>query len=111
MFHRIREDEKFLDSVIFSDESTFHVRIWDSENPRVVLEHVRDRPKINVFCALSNEAMYGPFFFMETTITGIVYVDVLRELVIPQLEEDDQEGHIHFQQNGPLPHYPGEVRE
>jgi hypothetical protein len=25
MFHRIQDDEKFLDSVIFSDESTFHV--------------------------------------------------------------------------------------
>jgi hypothetical protein len=83
MFHQVHEDERFLDSVIFSDESTFHVsgkvnncRIWDSEYPRVFLDHVRDSPKVNVFCALSKERLYGLFLFMETTITGIVYLDI-----------------------------------
>jgi hypothetical protein len=32
--------------------------------------------------------VYGPFF-METTITGIVYLDMLKEFLIPQLGEDD----------------------
>ncbi|PNF13977.1 hypothetical protein B7P43_G08668, partial [Cryptotermes secundus] len=114
MFHRIQDDEKFLDSVIFSDESTFHVsgevsthncRIWGSENPRVSLEHVHHSPKVNVFCALSKESVYGPFFYMETTITGIVYLDMLQEFLI------QQEGRIHFQQDGAPPHYLGEVRE
>ncbi|PNF32120.1 hypothetical protein B7P43_G02841 [Cryptotermes secundus] len=77
----MQDDEKFVDSVIFSDESTFHAsgkvnthncRIWGSENPRVFLEHVRDSPKT---------------------------------------DEDDQEGRIHFQQEGAPPHYLGEVRE
>jgi hypothetical protein len=67
MFHRIQDDERFLDSIIFNDESTFHVsgkvnthncRIWGSENPRVSLEHVCDNPKVNVFCALSKERVY-----------------------------------------------------
>ncbi|XP_023725909.1 uncharacterized protein LOC111874552 [Cryptotermes secundus] len=120
MFHRIQDDENFLDSVIFSDESTFHVsgkvnthncRIWGSENSRVSLEHVRDSPKVNVFCALSTERVYGPFFFMERTITGSVYLDMLQEFLIPQLDEDDQEGRIHFQQDGAPPHYLGEVHE
>jgi hypothetical protein len=88
MLHRIEDDEGFLDSVIFGDESTFHVtgkvnthncRIWGSENPRASLEHVRDSPKVNVFCALSKEKVYGPFFFMEKTITGIVYLDMLEQ--------------------------------
>jgi hypothetical protein len=56
-FTTLKNDGKFLDSVIFSDESTFHVsgtvnthncRIWGSENPRASLEHVRDSPKVNV---------------------------------------------------------------
>ena len=47
MFQQIQDDGKFQDSVLFSDESTFHVsgrvnthncRIWGSENPRVSLE-------------------------------------------------------------------------
>ncbi|PNF38889.1 hypothetical protein B7P43_G09910 [Cryptotermes secundus] len=114
-----QEDKKFLDSVIFSDESTFHVsgkvnthncRIWGSENPRVSLEHVRDSPKVKVFCALSKERVYGPFF-MEMNITSSVYLDILQEFLIPQLDEDDQEGRIHFQQDGAPPHCLGELRK
>jgi hypothetical protein len=55
--------------------------------------------------------VYGPFFFMETTITSIVYLDMLQQFLIPQLDEDDQEGRIHFQQDGAPPHYLEEVRE
>jgi hypothetical protein len=43
-----------------------------------------------------NVTVYGPFFFMETTIAGIVYLDMLQKFLIPQLDEDDQEGGIHF---------------
>jgi hypothetical protein len=27
--------------------------------------------------------VYGPFFFMKTTITGIVYLDMLHQFLIP----------------------------
>jgi hypothetical protein len=43
--------------------------------------------------------VYSPFFFMEMTITSILHLDMLQEFV-PQLGEDDQEGRIHFQQDG-----------
>ncbi|PNF35740.1 hypothetical protein B7P43_G15308, partial [Cryptotermes secundus] len=101
MFHHIQDD-----SVIFSDESTFHVsgkvnthnhRIWGSENPHV---------------SLRKERVYGPFFFVETTITSIIYLDMLfQEFLIPQLDEDNQERRIHFQQDSAPPHYLGEVRK
>jgi hypothetical protein len=42
---------------------------------------------------------------------GVVYLDMLQEFLIPQLDEDDQEGRIHFQQDGAPPHCLGEVRE
>ena len=69
MLNRI-EEETFLNAMIFSDESTFHIsgkvntlncRIWGSENPRETLVHVRDSPKVNVFCAISKFKVYGPF--------------------------------------------------
>jgi hypothetical protein len=44
--------------------------------------------------------VYGPFFFTEMTVTGIAYLDMLQQFLIPQLDEDDQEGCIHFQQDG-----------
>jgi hypothetical protein len=36
---------------------------------------------------------------------------MLQQFLIPQLDEDDQEGCIHFQQDGGPPHYLEEVRE
>jgi hypothetical protein len=65
---------------------------------------------VKVFCALSKERVYIPFFW-ETTITGIVYLDMLQQFLIPQLDEDDQEGRIHFQQDGEPLHYFTEVPE
>jgi hypothetical protein len=49
--------------------------------------------------------------FTTITITGIVYLNMLQQFLIPQLDEDDQEGRIYFQQDDTPPHYPGEVRE
>jgi hypothetical protein len=39
--------------------------------------------------------VYGPFFFIESTITSIVYLDMLQQFLIPQLDEDDQDRRIH----------------
>jgi hypothetical protein len=37
---------------------------------------------------------------------------MLQQFLIPKLDEDDQEGRIHFQEDGAHPpHYLGEVRE
>jgi hypothetical protein len=88
MFHHIEDDERFLDSVILIDESTFHVsgKISPhncSKNPPISLEHVLDSPKVNVFSALVNARVYCPFFFMETTITDIVYLDMPQQFLIP----------------------------
>jgi hypothetical protein len=50
-------------------------------------------------------AVYGRFFFfMETTISGIVYLDMLQQFLVPQLDEHYKEGRTHFQQDGPPPH-------
>jgi hypothetical protein len=73
------EDDAFFDRLIFGDESTFHisgkvnehnVHIWGTDNLREMVEHVRDSPNGNVFCAVSHTKVYGPFFFHENTLTG-----------------------------------------
>jgi len=52
------KEEGFLDRVVFSDESVFHisgkvhrhnVRIWGTENPHKMVQHERVFPEINVF--------------------------------------------------------------
>jgi hypothetical protein len=32
--------------------------------------------------------------------SGIVYMDIVQQFLIPQLNEDNQEGRIHFKQDG-----------
>jgi hypothetical protein len=91
--------------------NTHNCRIWDSENPRVSLEHVRNSPKVTMFCALSKERIYALFFFMEMAITGIPYLYMLQQFLIPKLDEDGQKGRIHYQQDGAPSHYLGDVRE
>ncbi|PSN49272.1 hypothetical protein C0J52_08217 [Blattella germanica] len=56
------DDNGFCERIIFSDESTFHLsgkvfslhKMSEYEPPRAVLQHVRDSPKINVFCVVSH---------------------------------------------------------
>jgi hypothetical protein len=80
------EDDTFLPHLIFSDEATFHlsgkvnrhnVRIWGLQNPQEALEHERDSLKVNVFCALSQTKVYGPFFFAENMVAGVTYLVML----------------------------------
>jgi hypothetical protein len=33
----------------------------------------------------------GPFFFTETAITGIMYLDMFQQFLTAQLDENDQE--------------------
>jgi hypothetical protein len=82
MLKRLEEDNLFLDRTVFNDEAIFHLSvkvnrhsliIWGSQNTHEVVEHVRDSPKVNVFCAVSRTQVYGPFFSADTTITDHMY--------------------------------------
>ena len=107
----------FAAKLIFSDEATFHlsgkvnrhnVRLWGTENPRAIVALERDSPKVNVFCAMSQTKLYGPFFFCEKTVTGTSYLDMLQLWLFPQLAADS--GDFVFQQDGALPHWNINVR-
>jgi hypothetical protein len=108
------EDDKLLAAkIVFSDEATFHLLgninahnlgIWGSNNPHEVIEHTRDSPKLNVFCALAKQNVFGPFFFAKHTVTGIMYLDMLEEIFMPILEEKSSDD-ILFQQDRVPPHF------
>jgi hypothetical protein len=111
------EDDKFLLRVIFSDEATFHlsgkvnrhnVGIWGLQNPHTTLEHERDSPKVNVFCAITQTKVYGPFFFDENTVTGVTYLGMLQNWLLPQISENSED--FIFQQDGAPPHWHRDVR-
>jgi hypothetical protein len=109
------EVDGFEDRLVITDEATFHLcdrvnrynlRFWGTENPRATLQHERDSPKVNVFCAITNRSVFGPFFFAETTVTECT--DMLSEWMLPQLEEVPD---FILQQDGAPPHWIGHVRD
>ena len=110
------EVDGFADLLIFSGEATSHlsgkvnrhnVRMWGTENPHLVIENVRDSLKVNVFCALLNEKAYGPIFFEEPTVNGMIYLHMLENWLMPQLNEDSND--YIFQQDGSPAHYHKDV--
>lgn len=122
MLNEIDDNPNFIKRVLFSDEATFHTsgvvnrhncRIWGSELPNIVHEHVRDSPKVNVWCGLMYDQVIGPFFFAEKTINGTIYLDMLEQFLFPQIEEiEEQTGErVIFMQDGAPPHYLRQVRD
>jgi hypothetical protein len=90
-------DETIAERLVFSDEAAFDtrskvnrhdLRVWVSEY-RVTFEHQRNSPKMNVYCAISRSKVYCPFFCVDDTINGINYLDMLQNLLMPQLMELD----------------------
>lgn len=69
---------------------------------------VCDSPKVNMFFAVSSCKVYGPFFFVEPTVTSINYLYMLQLWLIPQLQEDSKD--FIFQQDGTPPYFHFDVR-
>jgi hypothetical protein len=100
-----------------TDKATFHVsgavnmhnvRIWGSQQPHSVMEHVRDSPKVNVWCGVMCNTIIGPFFFAEKIVTGSSYLDMLQLYAFPQLEH--LQPNVFFHQDGAPPHWSLDVR-
>jgi len=120
LIEKIDSDDHFLSNLIFSDEATFHIsgrvnrhncRIWGEENPHELYEHERDSLKVNVWCGLANNRIYGPYFFDEKTVNGASYLHMLQTFFLPQLRQ--VRGRLRraiFQQDGAPPHYASDVR-
>jgi len=111
------EDDTFPPRLTFSNEATFHLggtvnrhngHIRGLQNPQEALEHERESPKVNVFCALSQTKVYGPFFFAENTVTGVKYLVMLQNWLLPQMGEDSED--FIFQMDGAPPHWHRDVR-
>lgn len=88
------ETDDFVESLVLTDETVFLVKWTDitskSEDRKITSLHgtyVR-HPNVNVFCAVSDEKMYGPFFSIEQTVNIIQYLDMLQQWLLLQLGKD-----------------------
>jgi hypothetical protein len=56
----------------------------------------------NVLCHVSK--VFGPFHFAECTVTGVMYLDMYDELLLPIFIEEDPNG-MQLQHDGALPNF------
>ena len=91
MLEMVERDEILFSHLVFSDEVTFYlcgtvnhhnVCIWETHHPHETVEQQKDSPKVNVFCAVAQDKIYGPFFVAGNTITGQNYLEMLQKLAI-----------------------------
>ena len=76
-----------------------------SNAPKFLEHNERNSPKLNVFCAMSITKIYGHYFFKGDTVKADEYFAMLRDWLLPQLEND-----VIFMQDGAPPHWALEVR-
>lgn len=108
-----------INNILFSDEAHFHLsgavnkqncRYWAPENPRQKHERPLHSPKVTVWCAMSASGIIGPYFFenrrgVAQTVNSDRYCAMLREFLVPQLQEfDGFDQDTWFQQDGATAH-------
>lgn len=119
MLEKIDNDPNLMHNIMFTYEATFHIngcinrhnsRIWDSEKPHVTHEFVCDLPKLNVWCRLMHDHIFGPFVFAENTINGRMFLDMLELFLFPQVDDLPNAGDIYLQLDTVPPHYSDLIR-
>jgi hypothetical protein len=63
----------------------YNCRIWGSQNPHDTGELERSSPKVNMWASLMHDKFIGLFSFLEKTVTGRLYLDMLELYALSQL--------------------------
>jgi len=79
----------FTDEAQFNGDGVNNTRnshVWGDENPHATVESNFQRFSVNVWCAVLDDQLIGPFI-LEGRLTGEAYLRFLKE-ELPQLLED-----------------------
>jgi hypothetical protein len=113
MCNQISDKRDLPDKIIWSDEACFkllgHVNrhncvYWADENPHLTIRSQLNQPGVTVWSALSSEGVLGPVFY-DGTVDGNNYLNMLRDVVVPQFRTRANFAELYFQQDGTTPHY------
>lgn len=120
MFEIINRNEIFLRKILFTDESTFikhgepnsqNCRYWATKNlHRYHSTRTQYPQKVNVWAGIVDGHIIGPFF-IEGTLTGPRYLQLLQDRIIPALNDLHLEGPLWYMHDGAPAHYSLQVRE
>lgn len=94
MMEEVHRDESLLKRILFTDECTFTLhnkpnvqtcRQWSKNNPHLLHEGRTQYPeKVNVWAGVIDDYIIGPFF-IEDTLTGPKFLELLQNNIVPQL--------------------------
>jgi hypothetical protein len=113
MRSQISGERDLLDKIIWSDEACFkwsgHVNrhncvYWADENPHLTIRFQLNQSGVTEWGALSSEVVLGPVFF-DVTLDGNNYLNMLRDVVVPQLRTKAHFAELYLQQDEETPHY------
>jgi hypothetical protein len=103
---RSREGDSFIDRIIYSDESIFHVNgqvnrhncvCWSPTNPQRILPVLSIGLRVMVWAGIWSGGRVGPIF-INTPLNGPGYVEIL-EQVWPQIRRHVVNNYLYFQQD------------
>ncbi len=115
---QVEANPTFAGAIIWSDEATFKLNgsvnrhncmYYDSKNPNIVLTEELNAPGVCVWAGISSYTIIGPYFF-DSTVTGPVYLEMLREVKIELKNTPIFQGRrIIWQQDGAPCHFAVDV--
>lgn len=77
---------------------------WPEENPHLTIRSQLKQLGVTVWGALSSEGVPGPVFF-DGTVDGNSYLNMLRDVIVPQLGTRANFAELYFHQGEATPHY------
>lgn len=122
IMEKANNDENFIKNILFTDESSFPLlgrhnpilcTYWSKENLHLTYDAGTQYPqKLNVWSGIVGNHIIGPIF-IEGNLNSNKYLDLLRNEVIPRLQnlDDVRMEDIWMQQDGCPCHLTPEVRE
>ena len=86
------------------------MRTWAATNPFITIEAAMNSPKVNVWCAMSNTQIIGPYFFEDETVNRHNYLQILKNYFYPIMQRQRLNNKMIFQQDGAPSHFSKEIR-
>ena len=118
MLNKIEDNPGILNNIVWSNEASFklsgHINrhnyvYWYSENMHLTLEQQLNQPGVNVWGGISSSGVYGPFFGRNNDRDK--YFEILKNQILPQLQQLPNLHDFCFQQDEAFPHYFKGVRK
>jgi hypothetical protein len=118
---RCEAEPDFPRRILWTDEVSFKLNgrinrhnsvYWSDSNPHEVILEELNVPSLTVWAGIWSGDIVGPYFF-DGTVTGESYFEMLREVVLPELDNSSlyDNNEIIWQQDRAPPHYSLRFRE